>query len=137
MAAADGAPGFPELVTDLAARFGNIYKQSVPVLMDDDNADWDILYPFSQVRGLDWDRTTRKTAILTCTCTCTCDPQFLTPYKIPLPQPYGYVSPWPSKFKVTTALDAFNMDRFTRSLILIIDHPGVIWTVRRNRTRGC
>lgn len=50
LAAADGAPGFPELVQGVATKFSKIYQQPVPVMMDDNNADWDIIYPFSQVQ---------------------------------------------------------------------------------------
>ena len=47
---ADSAPGLLELVSDMATAFGasNIVDPR-PVIMDDWNADWDVLYPFSQV----------------------------------------------------------------------------------------
>jgi len=73
--------------------------------MDDWNKDWDILYPFSQ---------------------------FLEPYKIPLPPPSGdYVSPWTSSsaFRVTAVKDVFDAIAGTRELSLVIDHPGIIWSV--------
>ncbi|KAG8993048.1 hypothetical protein FRB94_011080 [Tulasnella sp. JGI-2019a] len=101
LASSDGASGFPAMVAGLAERFGNQYQKAVPVIMDDNNADWDVLYPFSQ---------------------------FLTPYKVPLHQPYGYISPFTSKFTVTARNNVFNHRTNQRSLTLVIDHPGVIWT---------
>ncbi|KIO27275.1 hypothetical protein M407DRAFT_73396 [Tulasnella calospora MUT 4182] len=101
LAAADGAPGFSELVQGVATKFSKIYQQPVPVMMDDNNADWDIIYPFSQ---------------------------FLTPYKIPLPKPYNYASPFTDTFTVTAVHDVFNYRSNTRSVTLLIDHPGIIWT---------
>ncbi len=47
--AADGAPGFEQLVDDIAANFGVVGAQSVQEDVHDWNADWDILYPFSAV----------------------------------------------------------------------------------------
>lgn len=47
--AADGAPGFDQLVDDIAAGFGVVGAQSVQEDMHDWNGDWDILYPFSAV----------------------------------------------------------------------------------------
>jgi hypothetical protein len=47
--AADGAPGFEQLVDDIAADFGMVGVQSVQEDMHDWNGDWDILYPFSAV----------------------------------------------------------------------------------------
>ncbi|KAG8893391.1 hypothetical protein FRB99_001981, partial [Tulasnella sp. 403] len=101
LAAADGAPGFSELVHDISKQFTQLFHQPVPVLMDDNNADWDIIYPFSQ---------------------------FLTPYKIPLPPAFGYQSPFVSSFTVKSVDDIYNYRTNTRSLKLVIKHPGVIWT---------
>jgi len=101
LASADGAPGFPQIVGDIADKFAQIYHRPVPVMMDDNNADWDIVYPFSQ---------------------------FLTPYKIPLPNPYDRPSPFAKTFTVTATNDIVNHRTQTRSLTLVIDHPGIIWT---------
>lgn len=49
IAAADGAPGFDELVHDIATRFGADGVPPQAVVMDDHNGDWDNLYPFSVV----------------------------------------------------------------------------------------
>lgn len=49
IAAADGAPGFPALVDAIANEFGQRGESLVPIVMDDWNADWDNLYPFSAV----------------------------------------------------------------------------------------
>lgn len=49
MAAADTAPGFELLVRDIAEEFGAIGYMPAPVIMDDYNSDWDLLYPYSAV----------------------------------------------------------------------------------------
>lgn len=49
IAAADAAPGFELLVKDIAEEFGAIGYIPTPVIMDDYNNDWDLLYPFSAV----------------------------------------------------------------------------------------
>lgn len=49
IAAADGAPGFDELVHEIATRFGADGVPPQAVVMDDHNGDWDNLYPFSVV----------------------------------------------------------------------------------------
>ncbi len=49
VSAADGAPGFEQLVHDIAANFGVVGTQAVQEDMHDWNGDWDILYPFSAV----------------------------------------------------------------------------------------
>jgi hypothetical protein len=51
IASADGAPGFHELVKDITGEFTGLSAvESVPVVMNDHNSDWDSLYPFSAVR---------------------------------------------------------------------------------------
>lgn len=60
--------------------------------------------------------------------------QFLTPYTIALaPAPFGYLSPWaPTSthaFTITASHDTWHPSNQTRSLVLVIDHPDVIWTV--------
>jgi hypothetical protein len=45
----DGAPGFEQLVDDVATNFGVVGAQGVLEDMHDQNGDWDILYPFSAV----------------------------------------------------------------------------------------
>ena len=47
--AADGAPGFNELAKSVAERFSIPGTVPTPVVMDEYNGDWDILYPFSAV----------------------------------------------------------------------------------------
>ena len=49
VSAADGAPGFEQLVQDIAANFGVAGTQAAQEDMHDWNGDWDILYPFSAV----------------------------------------------------------------------------------------
>jgi hypothetical protein len=50
IAAADGAPGFDDLVRDITTHFGADGVPPKAVVMDDWNSDWDTLYPFSAVR---------------------------------------------------------------------------------------
>lgn len=50
VAAADRAPGFDALVHELAAEFGAAGVRPQPIVMDDWNPDWDVIYPVSAVR---------------------------------------------------------------------------------------
>ncbi|KAJ7625774.1 hypothetical protein FB45DRAFT_922289 [Roridomyces roridus] len=100
LATADGAPGFPQLVRDIAAEFAP-QTDVLAVKMNDHNSDWDPLYPFSS---------------------------FLSPYKISLPPSPGYVSPFTS-FKLEAVNDVVDFTAGTRSFTLQIHHPGLIWTV--------
>ncbi|EAU90683.2 hypothetical protein CC1G_03952 [Coprinopsis cinerea okayama7 len=131
LAAADGAPGLPELVSRIVDEFGvstasssstnhntttdqNNTSQAndnavpapsaIAVTMNDHNSDWDSLYPFSQ---------------------------FLTPYKVPLPVAKEYNSPWlggKKEFKISAVDDTTDFVHGTRSLSVKIEHPGLIWT---------
>jgi hypothetical protein len=49
IAAADGAPGLDLLVADIAQEFGVADVLAEPITMDDNNTDWNPLYPFSSV----------------------------------------------------------------------------------------
>jgi len=103
--AADGAPGFDDLVNDIATSFSVVGTQAIREDMHDWNGDWDILYPFSA---------------------------FMSPYKIPLPIESGFVSPFAAgerAFKVEAHNVTVDMLAGTRSLTLEIIHPGLIWTV--------
>ncbi|KAG5638589.1 hypothetical protein H0H81_011675 [Sphagnurus paluster] len=114
IAAADGAPGFELLASDIVTEFvaglpgaaANMSASDLaPVVMDDYNSDWDPLYPFSA---------------------------FLTPYKVPLPVSPSYVSPWTvsgNGFKLEAVNDVRDLNAGTRSLTLQVTHPGLIWTV--------
>ncbi|KAJ7698147.1 hypothetical protein B0H17DRAFT_1261330 [Mycena rosella] len=105
IAAADGAPGFHELVQAITSDFAGLQTSAVPVVMDDYNSDWDPLYPFSA---------------------------FLSPYKIELPTDTGYASPWiapGTSFALTAVNDVTDLAAGTRSFTLQVDHPGLIWTV--------
>jgi len=102
IAAADAAPGFKTLVDSIAENFGLPGANARANIMDDWNSDWDVLYPFSQ---------------------------FLTPYKVAIPAPDSYISPWAGRFKVTAVNDSLDVLQNTRSLTLQVDHPGLIWTV--------
>ncbi|KAJ7056182.1 hypothetical protein C8F01DRAFT_1029694 [Mycena amicta] len=102
IATADGAPGFAELVQDIAAEFSGV--QAETVVMNDYNSDWDALYPFSA---------------------------FLSPYKLALPAASraDYVSPWLAAFTLSAENDVTNFAAGTRSFRLVVRHPGLIWTV--------
>ncbi|RDB27664.1 putative endoplasmic reticulum metallopeptidase 1 [Hypsizygus marmoreus] len=109
IAAADGAPGFELLASEIVNQFAPAANGSAVSLeleiMDDYNSDWDPLYPFSA---------------------------FLTPYKVPLAVDPGYVSPWiapENKFSISALNDVKDFAAGTRSLTLEIRHPGLIWTV--------
>ncbi|KAH9479296.1 Putative endoplasmic reticulum metallopeptidase 1 [Psilocybe cubensis] len=103
IAAADGAPGFESLVEAITKEFGGAGVQSVPVVMDDYNSDWDSLYPFSA---------------------------FLAPYKLPLTVDADYVSPWVNEkqFTVTSVIHNENSIPGTRNITVHVSHPGLIWT---------
>jgi len=104
LAAADGAPGFELLVKDIAEEFGATGDMPAPVIMDDYNNDWDILYPFSA---------------------------FLTPYKVPLSLDPSYVSPWVNgkSFVITSINHDTNSIPGTRNITVQVSHPQLIWTV--------
>ncbi|KJA25691.1 hypothetical protein HYPSUDRAFT_37128 [Hypholoma sublateritium FD-334 SS-4] len=104
IAAADGAPGFEQLAHAIALKFGASDVAPEPVTMDDNNYDWDVLYPFSA---------------------------FLTPYKVPLAVPQGYVSPWTNDqaFTITAKDHTENLLPGTRNITITVTHPGLIWTV--------
>ncbi|KAJ3908844.1 hypothetical protein F5879DRAFT_935898 [Lentinula edodes] len=129
LSTSDGAPNFEHLVYEVAKEFSApaITKPSIsdnastvaagipvpqpePILMDWYNSDWDPMFPFSL---------------------------FLTPYKIPLPVDANYISPWSLKsgqnrgsgFTISAVDDVVDVEAGTRSLKLVIWHPGLIWTV--------
>ncbi|KAJ7639617.1 hypothetical protein DFH06DRAFT_1217545 [Mycena polygramma] len=106
IATADGAPGFHELVTELTTEFaGPSALAPTALVMNDYNADWDSLYPFSA---------------------------FLSPYKIALSVDAAYNSPWnepDTSFTLSAVNEVTDLAAGTRSFTLQIDHPGLIWTV--------
>jgi len=103
IAAADGAPGLDLLVEDITGEFSTSDLVPRPIVMSDYNSDWDSLYPFSA---------------------------FLSPYKIPLTVSEDYVSPWASEqgFFVSAINDFRDMEAGTRSLTLLVKHPGIVWS---------
>ncbi|TDL26482.1 hypothetical protein BD410DRAFT_741807 [Rickenella mellea] len=101
MASADGAPGFETLVQDIAKFVGGENAQHESVDMNLYASDWDALFPFSA---------------------------FLEPYKLQLE---SYVSPWAAEtggFSVSADNDIVNLSAGTRSLTIVVRHPGIIWT---------
>ncbi|BGP28517.1 hypothetical protein JCM10296v2_000252 [Rhodotorula toruloides] len=56
--------------------------------------------------------------------------QFLTTYKVPLPPVEStYTSPYLDTFKVSVTRNALNAIKQTRSVDIVLDHPGIIWPV--------
>lgn len=104
LAAADAAPGFELLVKDVAEEFGATGYVPTPVIMDDYNSDWDLLYPFST---------------------------FLASYKVPMDADPSYVSPWVNGkgFIITSINHDENSIPGTRNITVQVSHPNLIWTV--------
>lgn len=103
IATVDGNP-FDDLanVATIGLRATDARPEAVRV--SDEMASWDIIYPVSQ---------------------------FLTTYRIPLPQDSAeaYSSPWTDKFAISAAYDVLNAITRTRSLELVLAHDGVMWPV--------
>ncbi|ORY69282.1 hypothetical protein BCR35DRAFT_319080 [Leucosporidium creatinivorum] len=102
LAGLDSVP-FEELV--MSATKGLTASNTVPepVQVDDDNSDWNIIFPVSQ---------------------------FLTTYKVPLPPTEAtYSSPFTETFTVRATRDVLNSIKRTRSLDIELKHPGLIWPV--------
>lgn len=80
------------------------------------NGDWDVIYPFSAVR-------ISSVLLLTCSHVSL---QFLSPYEIALDP---YVSSYADgRFAVKATNDTVDLEAGTRSLTLLVRHPGLIWT---------
>ncbi|KAI5479232.1 endoplasmic reticulum metallopeptidase [Pseudohyphozyma bogoriensis] len=101
VAAVDGAPFF-DLVAEATQPLSEGNALPIPHLVNDHSSDWDIIFPVSQ---------------------------FLTSYRVPLPPtPSSYASPW-SSFTVTAQKNVLNSIKQTRSLEIVMDHPGLMWPV--------
>ncbi|KAF9644527.1 hypothetical protein BDM02DRAFT_3121775 [Thelephora ganbajun] len=102
---ADAAPGYESIANVVTEGFAGEGVTAVIPVIDENNRDWDVLYPFSQ---------------------------FLAPYKISLPIVPQYeaaqASAAPASIKITAVNDVFDKVAGTRKLTLKIDHPEVIWT---------
>ena len=122
IAAADGAPGLDLLVNDIAEEFGVPGATATFVTMDDNNTDWNPLYPFSSV--------CRRTSGPFIPFPDTHVVQFLSPYKLDLPEDPSDVTPLPlrEEFIISAENDTRDSEAGTRSFTLKIYHPGVIWT---------
>lgn len=57
-----------------------------------------------------------------------CIPQFLTTYKFDLPVKPEYLDPLDHDFTVIAANDVIDEAAGTRSLTIVVKHPGIIWT---------
>ncbi|KZT69234.1 hypothetical protein DAEQUDRAFT_811468 [Daedalea quercina L-15889] len=101
IAAADGAPGFPQLAQRIAEAWSVPGAVPAPISADTWNNDWDVIYPFSA---------------------------FITPYKFELPLRTEHLEPIDHGFTVLATDDTIDRDTGTRSLTLLIKHPGIIWT---------
>ena len=55
----------------------------------------------------------------------------MTPYKVPLAAPEGYISPWTNDqaFTITAKDHIENLQPGTRNITVTVTHPGLIWTV--------
>jgi len=101
VASIDGNP-FLDLVKSATDGLIPLGQVPEPTVANDLSVDWDIIYPIGQ---------------------------FLTTYKVPLhPVPANYVSPW-QDFKITVDRSWLNPVQMTRSIELVLEHPGVIWPV--------
>ncbi|KAH9926926.1 uncharacterized protein B0H18DRAFT_1084873 [Fomitopsis serialis] len=101
IAAADSAPGFPQLAQRIAEEWS--VPGAVPMLMNMDawNNDWDVMYPVSAV---------------------------LTPYKFEMPLRPEHLDVIDHGFAVSATNDTIDRAAGTRSLTLVIRHPGIIWS---------
>ncbi|KAI9630233.1 hypothetical protein KEM48_014156 [Puccinia striiformis f. sp. tritici PST-130] len=111
IASMDRAPGFEKLVGDLIDTLSLSDQSPVLSSINDDIPDWDIIYPVSQ---------------------------FLKSYQVPLSlikhqyledEKTRYVSPWTDKFKITSLSSHLDFINQQRTMVIAIDHPGIIWTV--------
>ncbi|KIM75670.1 hypothetical protein PILCRDRAFT_669287, partial [Piloderma croceum F 1598] len=104
IAAADGAPGLELLVADIAKEFGVTDAPASFITMNDNNTDWNPLYPFSS---------------------------FLSPYKVDLPSDPSFVPPSPpqEQFIISAVNSTVDEAAGTRSFTLKVHHTGIIWTV--------
>jgi len=55
---------------------------------------------------------------------------------MPLPTPVQYQSAWKKQFTVKTYDDLLDVEEYTRSMTLVISHPGLIWTGERETMIG-
>ncbi|KAH9839719.1 uncharacterized protein C8Q71DRAFT_905143 [Rhodofomes roseus] len=101
VAAADSAPGFPQLAQRIAEDWSVPGAVPTPMTMDAWNNDWDVVYPFSA---------------------------FLTPYKFELPLKSEHLDAIDHGFAVSATNDTTDRHSGTRSLTLLVRHPGIIWT---------
>lgn len=116
---ADRVSGMDEFSAAIADEFGVRGVKPKLIAMDDWNTEWDTLYPFSQVR-----------VHVRCFAGHADAPhaQFVEPFRIALPTPEGYRSPWADKFKLDLTTQSLDRTANARGLTISIKHPGVIWT---------
>ncbi|GEM06060.1 endoplasmic reticulum metallopeptidase [Rhodotorula toruloides] len=99
VASVDGNPFF-DLVSKATEGLTAPNSLPEPTIADDLSVDWDIIYPF------------------------------LTTYKVPLPPvDSAYTSPYLDTFKVSVTRNVLNAIKQTRSIDIVLDHPGIIWPV--------
>ncbi|KAH9951135.1 hypothetical protein B0H21DRAFT_719728 [Amylocystis lapponica] len=101
VAGADGAPGFTALAHGIAKEFSTSDAVPTTIIMDEWNSEWDTLYPFSN---------------------------FLSPYKFDLPIKPEYMHAPEHDFSISAVNDSIDVAGGTRSLTLVVRHPGIIWT---------
>jgi len=101
IASADSASGFPQLAQRIAEEWS--VPGATPMLMNMDawNNDWDVMYPVTAV---------------------------LTPYKFEMPLRPEHLDAIDHGFVVSATNDTIDRAAGTRSLTLVIRHPGIIWS---------
>lgn len=106
---------------DLAREFGAVGEPAQVVVMDENNAEWMSLYPFSAVRIFP-PLVRRRVAHIGRL-------QFLAPYKIDLPVNPDWVVPATAVENIVVSAVNETVDAVagTRSFTLQVYHPGVIW----------
>lgn len=116
IASLDRATGFEALAKEIINSVRLSDQPPAFNLINDDIPDWDIIFPVSQFL-----KSYRVPINLP-------DHQLLSTGKAGEP-PTRYQSPWVNKFKVTSLFSKLDYVHQRRTLVLAIDHPGIIWTV--------
>jgi len=99
-----------------------------PIVMDDYNSDWDLLYPYSSVSFLYIYHFSLVDSFVN-------DHQFLSPYKLLLDLDPSYVSPWTNgkSFAITSINHDENLIPGTRNITVQVSHPELIWTGKKKK----
>jgi hypothetical protein len=95
------------------------------ITMNDNNTDWNPLYPFSSVPYSQF--SLRHCGLILMPL------QFLSPYKVDLPSDPSFVPPSPpqEQFIISAVNSTVDEAAGTRSFTLKVQHSGIIWTGKR------